>query len=80
MTATTVDWWMSTKSKPNMFRPAYQTDELDAFLRQNRGVDPALLGAELGMSADRVMAYQRKIGLRRITGNGDYPGKKATKA
>lgn len=63
------DWWMSTKSPMTMFRPSYQTQELDAFLRDTVGIDPALIGIDAGMSANRVEAYQRQLGLRKITGN-----------
>jgi hypothetical protein len=73
---TSTDWWTTTKAPRNLFRPAYQTEELDDFLRANRGIDSAILAAELGMSANQIKAYQRQLGLRRITGNADYPAKK----
>lgn len=63
------DFWMSTKSPAGMFRPAYQTGEMDEFLRETAGVDAAILSADLGICRAHVEACQRRIGLRKITGN-----------
>ena len=52
-----------------MFRPVYQNGDLDAYLREHVGIDPAILAADLGISRRHVEAYQRKLGLRKITGN-----------
>jgi hypothetical protein len=62
------DWWMSTMSPTSMFRPEYQTGELADYLRENTGVDPAILAADVGIGPGQVMAYQRKLGLRKISG------------
>jgi hypothetical protein len=66
---TSVDWWMSTKSPATLFRPSYQTDELEDFLRENAGVEPALLAADTGVGRNHIRACQRRLGLRKITGN-----------
>lgn len=62
-------YWLSTKSPAGIFRSSYQTKERDTFLRENAGVDSAILGEELGIGQNRVEAYQRKIGLRKFAGN-----------
>lgn len=48
-------------------RPRMYTPERDAFLRENVGIDPAILAAELKVSTRFVYIYQRKLGLRRCT-------------
>jgi hypothetical protein len=63
------DWWTTTKAHPDIFRPAYQNAENDAFIRETVGIDSALLANDLGISAVHVQAYQRKLGVRKITGN-----------
>lgn len=66
--ATSTDWWMSTRSPAGMFRPAYQNGELDAYLREHAGIDAAILAAETGLPPSHIRAFQRKLGLRKITG------------
>lgn len=68
-TATCTDWWLSTKSPSTIFRPDYQTPELEARLRSAAGVDPSIIAAETGVPSHYIRAYQRKLGLRKITGN-----------
>lgn len=63
------DWWASTKSPRDMFRPDYQNVENDRIIRESTGVDPALLAADLGVSEVHIRAYQRRLGVREITGN-----------
>lgn len=63
------DWWTTTKAPRDIFKPAYQNPETDAFLRETVGVDPALLAADLGVSEIQVRAYQRRLGVRPLTGN-----------
>lgn len=63
------DYWLSTRSPPSMFRPDYQTPELAEQLRAATGVDPSVIAVEVGVCAPRVRAFQRKLGLRKITGN-----------
>ncbi len=50
------------RKRPRMYTPAR-----DAFLRENVGVDPAILAAELRVSVRFVHTYQRKLGLRLCT-------------
>lgn len=66
---TCTDWWISTKAPSRMFHPGYQTEELAAYLHENVGVDAAILAAETGVGRGQIMAFQRKLGLRKITGN-----------
>jgi hypothetical protein len=61
-------YWTSTKASPEIFRTGL-TAEISAHLRAAVGVDPAILSAELHISAPHVMAFQRKLGLRKITGD-----------
>lgn len=63
------DWWTTTKARPDIFRPAYHTPENDALIRETAGVDPSILVSDLHMSAPQIQAYQRKLGVRKITGN-----------
>lgn len=63
-----MNYWISTKSNPMMFRTASLTPAIEAHLRASIGVDPAILSAELHISAQHIMAFQRKLGLRKITG------------
>jgi hypothetical protein len=62
-------YWMSTKSPNAMFRPSYQNAENDALIRETVGIDPAILVADLHLSAGHIRTYQRKLGLRKFTGN-----------
>ncbi len=48
-------------------RPPMYTPDRDAFLRENHGIDPAILADELGLSTRFVYCYQRKLGLRLCT-------------
>lgn len=65
------DYWLSTKSPRQMFRPEYQDAKTATFLRENKGIDAALLANDLGVNAPCVRAYQRKLGLRKITNPRD---------
>lgn len=62
-------YWMSTRSPQSMFRPDYQTPELAEQLHTAAGVDPAIIAADVGIASHHVRAFQRKLGLRKITGN-----------
>jgi hypothetical protein len=50
-----------------MFRPSYQTEELAAYLKENVGIDAAVLASGKGVHEHQIIAYQRKLGLRPIT-------------
>lgn len=50
------------RKRPRMYNPAR-----DAFLRENVGIDPAILATQLGVSTRFVYTYQRKLGLRLCT-------------
>lgn len=64
-----VDWWTTTKAPRGIFKPAYQNPETDAFLRETVGVDAAILVADLHINASQIHAYQRRLGIRKLTGN-----------
>lgn len=63
-----VDWWISTKSPPDIFRPDYQNVENDKIIRETAGVDPAFLVGDLRICEPHIRAYQRKLGVRKLTG------------
>jgi capsule polysaccharide export protein KpsC/LpsZ len=70
-----MDYWISTKSSPNMLmRRVYESPEAEAHLRLHPDVCPAAFAADLGTNAQNVRAYQRRLGLRPLTGN---PGRAA---
>ena len=43
------------------------TDRVANYLRQNIGIDPAILAQDLGLSLRFIISYQRKLGLRPFT-------------
>ena len=53
---------------PDLFTPRFKvrgrTAERDAYLREFHFVDPAILAAELGLTARFIVVYMRKLGLR----------------
>ena len=66
-------YWQSTKAPVHLFRREYESAELAKHVKENSFVDAAILAADLKvehLSAMAVEAYQRRLGVRRITGNG----------
>jgi hypothetical protein len=63
------DYWVSTKAHPDIFRERHMTREIEAGLRERDGLETSLIAAELGINSRRVRAYQRRLGLRKFTGN-----------
>jgi hypothetical protein len=64
-------YWSSTKAPVHLFKRAYESPEVAAHLRENAFIDPSILAAELGLKAlcaESVKAYQRRLGVRSITG------------
>ena len=47
-------------------RRNYRSPANEAYLRENVGIDPAILAAALGIPTHFVVAYQRQLGLRKI--------------
>lgn len=43
------------------------TERVATYLRQNVGIDPAILAADLGLTPRFIISYQRKLGLRPFT-------------
>jgi hypothetical protein len=66
----TVDYWQSTKSPVHMFRREYESADVAKHVAEHSFVDAAQLAQELGISSPCVKAYQRRLGVRKITGNG----------
>jgi hypothetical protein len=65
-------YWQSTKSPVHLFRREYESVEVAAHVAGNSFVDPAILSAELRaphLNPQAVAAYQRRLGVRKITGN-----------
>ena len=62
------DYWLSTNSPRNIFKVSYHSPEIEVFLRENVGVDAAILAEELHLCVDWVQAYQRRLGLRKCAG------------
>jgi hypothetical protein len=62
-----MDYWMSTKSPREIFRPAGLTVEIEAKLRELDGICSAIIAADLGLPEGLVQAYQRRLGLRAIS-------------
>ena len=64
-----MDYWLSTKSATHLLRQPYRTAALADYLRENVGIDPAVLGMAWGLQACQIEAYQRELGLRKIAGH-----------
>lgn len=65
-------YWSSTKSPVHLFPARHHSAEAAEYLREHSFVDAGLLAADLKMAPRLVEAYQRRLGLRRITGPRDY--------
>ena len=50
-------------------RQKWRTKARDEYLKENRGIDPAILADALAVSESFVKRYQRKLGIRPLTGN-----------
>ena len=50
-------------------RPRMYTPARDKFLRDNPTVSLSILAHELGFTEGSVIRYQRKLGIRKLTGN-----------
>ena len=62
-------------------RPRNRTIEREAYLRENVGIDPAILAADLGIQTSWVLAWQRKLGIRPFSCNGaKYQGDEESEA
>ena len=61
--------WLSTKSPIRMLD--YQIDQAtEQHLRDNIGVDSALLAIDLGVCVARIESHQRRLGLRPFAPTG----------
>lgn len=64
-------YWQSTKAPVHLFKREYECEELAKQVSENSFVDAAILAADLGVShlnPQAVAAYQRRLGVRQITG------------
>ena len=50
-------------------RPAMYTRERDRFLREHADVPLAILAYRMKLSEEFIKRYQRKLGIRKLTGN-----------
>lgn len=67
------DYWQSTKSPVHMFCREYESAEVARHVTENSFVDASALSAELRLphlNPQAVKAYQRRLGVRKITSNG----------
>jgi hypothetical protein len=65
-------YWQSTKAPVHLFKREYESDDIAKHVKENSFVDPAMLSAELRvnhLNPQAVAAYQRRLGVRKITGN-----------
>jgi hypothetical protein len=58
--------WLSTKSPLRMLDPPISS-KMEQYLRDNQGIDSALLALDLGLGPDHVEARQRRLGLRKLS-------------
>lgn len=63
-------YWTNTKSPTHLYACDYQSLETEIYLRENHFLDPAILALELGIPSHWIKAYQRRLGLRPLAGNG----------
>ena len=71
-------YWMSTKSPVHMFKRIYESLEVAEKLIEDSFVDAAILSQDMRvphMNRLAVAAYQRRLGVRKITGG--WPARKA---
>jgi hypothetical protein len=61
--------WLSTKSPLRMLDTPI-SHGTENYLRENQGVDSALLAADLGLCPMHVEAAQRRLGLRKCVPPG----------
>lgn len=62
-------YWSSTKSPVHLFKREYESPELAKHVSEYSFVDPAILASELRVShlcPAAVMAYQRRLGVRKV--------------
>ena len=64
-----MDYWINTKSKMNVFKRDGLTAEIEAYLIAAKGVDPHLLASNLKISINKIMRWQRELGLRELSSN-----------
>ena len=65
-------YWSSTKAPVHLFPREYESKEIAKHVTENSFVDAAALADELSaphLSRMSVEAYQRRLGVRKITGN-----------
>lgn len=64
-------YWQSTKSPVHLFPKEYETPELAKYVSENSFIDAAQLAGDVNMSRWAVEAYQRRLGVRKITNKRD---------
>jgi hypothetical protein len=67
-------YWQSTKSPVHLFPREYESGEVAKHVSENSCIDAALLSNDLrvrGLHPEAVRAYQRRLGVRKITNKRD---------
>ena len=64
-----MDYWISTKSKMNVFKRDGLTAEIEAYLIAAKGVDPYMIAIDLKINVNKIMRWQRELGLRELSTN-----------
>jgi hypothetical protein len=67
-------YWQSTKSPVHLFPRVYESEEVAKHVSENSFIDAALLSNDLrvkGLHPEAVRAYQRRLGVRKITNKRD---------
>jgi hypothetical protein len=61
------EYWQSTKSPVHLFPRSYESAEVAKYLTENSFIDAALLAKDVGIQPTRVAAYQRRLGVRKLS-------------
>jgi hypothetical protein len=64
-------YWQSTKSPVHLFPRWYESPELEKYVVENSFIDAAMLAGDANISRPTVEAYQRRLGVRKITNKRD---------
>jgi hypothetical protein len=64
-------YWQSTKAPVHLFPREYESPELAKYLSENAFIDAAQLAGDVNISRPVVEAYQRRLGVRKITNKRD---------
>jgi hypothetical protein len=60
-------YWTSTKAPVHLFKRDYESAETAQYVTENACVDATMLAADLKINHFSVRAYQRRLGVRKIS-------------